>query len=74
MVKLLNTLQDMKATIHEAVINRCGDWDNKLGAHVREGHYDLVNSLTKEIVLPGLWNYTIKPGDSVAMSMCEYLY
>lgn len=44
----------------------------QVGPHVREGRYDLVKSSTNELILPGLWNMTIKPGDRIVMSMREY--
>lgn len=61
-------------TIHEAFIEK-GVLYNiqmpRLGPHVRAGLYDLVKNSTQEVILPGLWDSTIKPGDSISMKMCK---
>lgn len=66
----------MKVIIDEAFAERSpggmGPSMAQVGPHVREGRYDLVKSPTNELILPGLWNQSIKPGDRVVMSMREY--
>lgn len=64
----------MKVTIHEAFAEKAflpGRF-GLLGPHVREGRYDLVDSSTGKYILFGMWNATIKPGDSIVMKMCKY--
>lgn len=63
----------MRVIIAEAFSNETiGSFQTELGMRVRQGHYDLVKSSTNEFILPGLWNATIKPGDSIIMTIREY--
>lgn len=64
----------MRVTIHEAFVEKVIVIPGPLrllGPHVREGRYDLLNASTEKYILPGMWNATIKPGDSIVMRMCE---
>lgn len=41
----------------------------EIGLHVMEGHYSLEDAKSGEHIIPGLWSNTIKPGDSINMTM-----
>lgn len=40
-----------------------------VGPYVMEEHYDLTNVAKQEYIPMGLWENTIKPGDSIVMTM-----
>lgn len=67
----------MEITIREAfrgyapLVVAPGHQEESLVRNVRDGRYDLVNSSTNGIILPGLWDATVKPGDRIVMRMCE---
>ncbi|KUI69376.1 hypothetical protein VM1G_05433 [Cytospora mali] len=57
------TWEGMRETIMEAFNDVA-----VIGPHVLEGHYDIL-SCNGDTILPGLWSSTIKPGDTVSMTM-----
>ncbi|KAG6361238.1 hypothetical protein INS49_009462 [Diaporthe citri] len=62
---LISTWQGIEGLIKQAFINV-----DVIGPLVSEGHYDLLDS-EGQVILPVVWDRTIKPGASVSMRMWE---
>ncbi|KAK3368388.1 hypothetical protein B0H63DRAFT_528757 [Podospora didyma] len=54
---------NMRELINEAYLHV-----DIIGPHVLDGHFDLVGP-NGELILPSMWNSTIRPGDAITMHM-----